>query len=69
MNSWLLTVITFVPLAGAILTLLPWGKWLKLDKAGEQVIAGKPEDLARKVREDHARWAAFLKELPTLKVE
>ena len=41
----------------------------KLDKAGEQVIAGKPEDLARKVREDHARWAAFLKELPTLKVE
>lgn len=41
----------------------------RLAKAGEQVIAGTPEDLARKVREDHARWAAFLKELPTLKVE
>jgi tripartite-type tricarboxylate transporter receptor subunit TctC len=41
----------------------------KLDKAGEQVIAGTPADLERRVREDYARWAAFLKELPTLKVE
>ncbi len=41
MNSWLLTAITFVPLVGAILTLLPWGKWLKLDKAGEESLIRK----------------------------
>jgi NADH-quinone oxidoreductase subunit M len=35
MNN-LLTIITFVPLIGAILTLLPWGKWLNLDKAREE---------------------------------
>jgi hypothetical protein len=31
-----LTIITFTPLLGAILTLLPWGKWLSLDKAREE---------------------------------
>jgi tripartite-type tricarboxylate transporter receptor subunit TctC len=41
----------------------------KLDKAGEQVIGGSPADLARKVQEDYARWGAFVKELPSLKVE
>ena len=41
----------------------------KLDKAGEQVIGGSPDDLARKVREDYRRWGAFVKELPSLKVE
>lgn len=36
MTNSLLTIITFVPLVGALLTLLPWGKWLKLDQAGEE---------------------------------
>ena len=36
MTNSLLTIITFVPLVGALLTLLPWGKWLKLDRAGEE---------------------------------
>jgi NADH-quinone oxidoreductase subunit M len=36
MTNSLLTFITFVPLVGAILTLLPWGKWLNLDKAREE---------------------------------
>jgi len=36
MTNSLLTIITFVPLLGAILTLLPWGKWLSLDKAREE---------------------------------
>ena len=36
MTQLLLTIITFIPLVGALLTLLPWGKWLKLDKAGEE---------------------------------
>jgi NADH-quinone oxidoreductase subunit M len=36
MTKSLLTLITFVPLVGALLTLLPWGKWFKLDKAGEE---------------------------------
>ena len=36
MTNSLLTIITFVPLVGALLTLLPWGKWLRLDKAGEE---------------------------------
>ena len=36
MTNSLLTIITFVPLLGAILTLLPWGKWFGLDKAGEE---------------------------------
>ena len=41
----------------------------KLDKAGEQIIAGTPEELSQKVREDYARWAEFLKQLPGLKVQ
>lgn len=41
----------------------------KLDKAGEQVVAGTPEELAQTVRADHARWADFLKQLPGLKVQ
>jgi tripartite-type tricarboxylate transporter receptor subunit TctC len=41
----------------------------KLDKAGEQVVGGSPDDLARKVQEDYRRWGAFVKELPSLKVE
>lgn len=41
----------------------------KLDKAGEQVVGGSPDDLARKVQEDYRRWRAFVKELPSLKVE
>jgi tripartite-type tricarboxylate transporter receptor subunit TctC len=41
----------------------------RLDRAGEQVIAGTPEELARTVREDHARWADFLKQLPGLKIQ
>ena len=36
MNNLLLTIITFVPLVGALLTLLPWGKWFSLDKAREE---------------------------------
>ena len=36
MTKSLLTIITFLPLLGAILTLLPWGKWFKLDKAREE---------------------------------
>ncbi len=36
MNKMILTIITFVPLIGALLTLLPWGRWLKLDKAREE---------------------------------
>lgn len=36
MSNLLLTIITFVPLLGAILTLLPWGKWLSLDQAREE---------------------------------
>ncbi len=36
MTNSLLTIITFVPLLGAILTLLPWGRWLSLDKAREE---------------------------------
>jgi len=36
MTNSLLTVITFIPLVGAILTLLPWGKWLGLDKSREE---------------------------------
>jgi len=36
MTNSLLTIITFVPLLGAILTLLPWGKWLGMDKAREE---------------------------------
>ena len=36
MNNLLLTIITFTPLLGAVLTLLPWGKWLNLDKPREE---------------------------------
>ncbi len=36
MTNSLLTIITFVPLVGAILTLLPWGKWLGMDKLREE---------------------------------
>ncbi len=36
MNNLLLTIITFTPLLGAILMLLPWGKWLNLDKPREE---------------------------------
>ncbi len=36
MTSSLLTVITFVPLLGAILTLFPWGRWLGIDKDREE---------------------------------
>lgn len=36
MTNSLLTFITFVPLLGAILTLLPWGKWLGMDKTREE---------------------------------
>ncbi len=36
MNNLLLTIITFVPLVGAILVLLPWGRWFRLDKAREE---------------------------------
>ncbi len=36
MTDSLLTIIVFVPLLGAILTLLPWGKWLGMDKAREE---------------------------------
>ena len=36
MTNSLLTIITFVPLLGALLTLLPWGKWLKLDRPREE---------------------------------
>jgi NADH-quinone oxidoreductase subunit M len=36
MNNLLLTIIIFVPLVGALLTLLPWGKWFNLDKAREE---------------------------------
>jgi len=36
MTNLLLTIITFVPLLGSILALLPWGKWLGLDKAKEE---------------------------------
>ena len=41
MNNPLLTLITFIPLVGAILTLLPWGKWLHLDKAREEGLIRK----------------------------
>ncbi len=41
MTQSLLTIITFVPLVGALLTLLPWGKWLKLDKAREEELIKK----------------------------
>jgi tripartite-type tricarboxylate transporter receptor subunit TctC len=41
----------------------------KLDKAGEQIVAGTPEELSQKVREDYARWADFVKTLPGLKVQ
>lgn len=41
----------------------------RLDKAGEQVVAGTPEELSQKVREDYARWAEFLKQLPGLNVQ
>jgi NADH-quinone oxidoreductase subunit M len=36
MDNWLLTAITFVPLIGAILVLLPWGRWLHYDKKREE---------------------------------
>jgi NADH-quinone oxidoreductase subunit M len=36
MNSWILTVITFMPLVGAILVLLPWAKMLGWDREREQ---------------------------------
>ena len=36
MTQSLLTIITFLPLLGALLTLLPWGKWFRLDKAREE---------------------------------
>ena len=36
MNNLLLIMITFTPLVGALLTLLPWGKWFSLDKAREE---------------------------------
>ncbi|MCU0509161.1 MAG: NADH-quinone oxidoreductase subunit M [Anaerolineae bacterium] len=36
MNNLLLIIITFTPLLGALLTLLPWGKWFSLDKAREE---------------------------------
>jgi len=41
----------------------------KLDNAGEQIIAGTPDELSQKVREDHARWAEFVKTLPGLKAQ
>ena len=41
MNNLLLTIITFAPLLGAILMLLPWGKWLSLDKAREERLIKK----------------------------
>jgi NADH-quinone oxidoreductase subunit M len=36
MNNLLLIIITFTPLVGAVLTLLPWGKWFGFDKAREE---------------------------------
>jgi NADH-quinone oxidoreductase subunit M len=36
MNNLLLIIITFTPLVGALLTLLPWGKWFRLDKEREE---------------------------------
>jgi len=36
MTNLLLTIITFVPLLGSILVLLPWGRWLGLDKTREE---------------------------------
>jgi NADH-quinone oxidoreductase subunit M len=36
MASSLLTIITFIPLVGSILVLLPWGRWLGWDEAREQ---------------------------------
>jgi tripartite-type tricarboxylate transporter receptor subunit TctC len=41
----------------------------KLDKSGEQIIAGTPEELSQTVREDFARWADFVKNLPGLKAQ
>lgn len=41
----------------------------KLDKAGEIVIAGTPDELAQTVRADYARWGEFLKQLPGLKIQ
>ncbi len=38
MTSNLLTIVTFLPLLGALLVLLPWGKWFKLDKAREEAL-------------------------------
>ncbi len=38
MTNSLLTLITFLPLLGALLVLLPWGKWFKLDKAHEEAL-------------------------------
>jgi NADH-quinone oxidoreductase subunit M len=43
MTNLLLTIITFVPLLGAILTLLPWGRWLGLDPANPRG-AGKTRE-------------------------
>ncbi|MCX7668570.1 MAG: hypothetical protein N2439_00670, partial [Anaerolineae bacterium] len=36
MTNSLLTIITFTPLLGAVLTLLPWGKWLGMDREREE---------------------------------
>jgi NADH-quinone oxidoreductase subunit M len=36
MNNWLLSAITFIPLVGAILALLPWGRLFGLDKPREE---------------------------------
>jgi NADH-quinone oxidoreductase subunit M len=41
MNNSLLTIIIFTPLLGAILTLLPWGRWLGRDKAAEEDLIKK----------------------------
>ncbi|HWV52879.1 tripartite tricarboxylate transporter substrate binding protein [Pseudorhodoplanes sp.] len=41
----------------------------KLGKAGEQIVAGTPEELAQMMRQDHARWGEFLKQLPGLKLQ
>jgi NADH-quinone oxidoreductase subunit M len=36
MNNWLLSAITFIPLIGAILALLPWSRLLGLDRPREE---------------------------------
>jgi NADH-quinone oxidoreductase subunit M len=41
MSNAILTLITFVPLIGAVLVLLPWGRWLNRDKAGEEDLIKK----------------------------